>query len=736
MTAALAKKSIVMAVGLLLVILTIAVATTPPQMINYQGRLTSPTGTPFTGNKLMKFTLYNGSDIAVWNSGFFAVACTDGLFTVTLGAPGQPNMPASIFSDTAVTLGITVDVDPEITPRTKLTSQPYAFHALVADTAEVAKSFPDNSVTSAKILDGTISFGDIGQNGAALNQIMKWNGTAWVAAIDETGGGGGGAYLPLAGGIMTGPITSTGNPEIAMGKANFGTNNFNPGYSAFVAGTSDTALVDYTTVIGGYGNCAPSSYAIVAGGYRNTADGLASFVTGYHNYAAGYASVTGGANNIASGFASTIGGGEIDTAAGYYAVVAGGIANVALDSAAAVCGGNGNRATGKYSFVGGGGGIPLSTANNAMGRNSVVTGGMTNTAMGDYSAVGGGAENTSRSDYACISGGQANDASNSWAHIGAGFGNHASGLYSFIGGGAYNRAPGNYSVVAGGGSGEDTNSAQGRYSTISGGRGNSTHNDASTVGGGAFNNASGAYSTIGGGGGWQMADSNSASGAYSTISGGTKNIASGERSTVGGGYANRTTGFASVAPGGEGNYANGAWSFAAGYDASADHEGSFVWSDHGGGYFNSSAANEFSVRAIGGTRIYSGWYGSASGVFLAPGSSAWVSISDSTAKRNIRPVDGEEILSKLAQLPVSRWSYKAQDSNIEHIGPMAQDFYALFGIGESDTTISTIDPAGIALAAIKELNERNQELENQNADLQRQLDELRQMIEMYLSGKQ
>jgi hypothetical protein len=203
---------------------------------------------------------------------------------------------------------------------------------------------------------------------------------------------------------------------------------------------------------------------------------------------------------------------------------------------------------------------------------------------------------------------------------------------------------------------------------------------------------------------------------------GEYNTAAGNFSTIGGGTQNLAAGFGSTVPGGLGNHAYADYSFAAGSNAAADHIGSFLWSDYSFSDFHSSAINEFSVRASGGTRIYSNSALSA-GVTLAAGASAWASVSDSTVKRNIRPVDGAEILAKLEKLPVSRWSYKSQDPSIEHIGPMAQDFYALFGIGESDTTISTIDPSGISLAAIKELARRNSELQSRVNKLTEQVGE-------------
>ncbi len=56
-------------------------------------------------------------------------------------------------------------------------------------------------------------------------------------------------------------------------------------------------------------------------------------------------------------------------------------------------------------------------------------------------------------------------------------------------------------------------------------------------------------------------------------------------------------------------------------------------------------------------------------------------------------------------MPISTWNYKAQDDSIRHMGPMAQDFNAAFGLGVSDKLIDTIDPDGVALAAIQGLNE-------------------------------
>jgi hypothetical protein len=40
------------------------------------------------------------------------------------------------------------------------------------------------------------------------------------------------------------------------------------------------------------------------------------------------------------------------------------------------------------------------------------------------------------------------------------------------------------------------------------------------------------------------------------------------------------------------------------------------------------------------------------------------------------------------------------------MGPVAQDFRAAFGLGDSDKTITTVDADGVALAAIQGLNQK------------------------------
>jgi len=102
----------------------------------------------------------------------------------------------------------------------------------------------------------------------------------------------------------------------------------------------------------------------------------------------------------------------------------------------------------------------------------------------------------------------------------------------------------------------------------------------------------------------------------------------------------------------------------------------------------------------------------------------FVSASDRNQKTNLQPVDPREVLDRVAALPIAEWSFK-QDAGTRHVGPMAQDFRAAFGLGTDDKHIATVDADGVALAAIQGLN---QKLEEKNAALEKRVDELTALL--------
>jgi hypothetical protein len=66
-------------------------------------------------------------------------------------------------------------------------------------------------------------------------------------------------------------------------------------------------------------------------------------------------------------------------------------------------------------------------------------------------------------------------------------------------------------------------------------------------------------------------------------------------------------------------------------------------------------------------------------------------------------VDTGAILETLMSIPITTWSYNGQSADIRHMGAVAQDFYAAFGIGEDDRHITTVDADGVAFASIQGL---------------------------------
>jgi trimeric autotransporter adhesin len=72
-------------------------------------------------------------------------------------------------------------------------------------------------------------------------------------------------------------------------------------------------------------------------------------------------------------------------------------------------------------------------------------------------------------------------------------------------------------------------------------------------------------------------------------------------------------------------------------------------------------------------------------------------------KENIRSIDSRSVLASVATMPISQWQMKSDPAGRNHIGPMAEDFYAAFGLGDSDKYIAQGDAQGVALASIQGL---------------------------------
>ena len=266
--------------------------------------------------------------------------------------------------------------------------------------------------------------------------------------------------------------------------------------------------------------------------------------------------------------------------------------------------------------------------------------------------------------------------------------------------------PAHASVIAGGTRNQIIDNGVSRpvFATISGGYDNRNYAYFGVVGGGLANVAgqvgSSAYgASVGGGFG------NSAYRDYATVAGGAANLA--------GTYA--------TVPGGDRNWAAGDFSLAAGRFASSTidaagtivHHGTFIWGDSDGNgaspeRFFSSANDQFAVRARGGVafRVVS-TTSAATGAgcsLPAGGAASWSCSSDRNLKESILAISPKAVLAKVSTLPLSTWQFKG--TSRRHLSPMAQDFWAAFGLGENDTNITSSDVSGVALAAVQGLNQK------------------------------
>jgi hypothetical protein len=215
------------------------------------------------------------------------------------------------------------------------------------------------------------------------------------------------------------------------------------------------------------------------------------------------------------------------------------------------------------------------------------------------------------------------------------------------------------------------------------------------------------------------------SGNYSAVLGGFSHVVSGDFGAVLAGHTNKATAHYAVVLGGQDNNANAPYSFVMGYNGitTSNATGSFVFSDSSTGQFGSGQPNEFLVGATGGIGLYTSKV-YASGCKIAPGGGQWNCFSSRDGKADVAAIDPVDVLDRVVALPISTWRYRGEDGRIRHLGPMAQDFHAAFGLGEDNASIGVLDGSGVALAAIQGLHAQLRERDAAIAALRAQVDAL------------
>jgi hypothetical protein len=159
-------------------------------------------------------------------------------------------------------------------------------------------------------------------------------------------------------------------------------------------------------------------------------------------------------------------------------------------------------------------------------------------------------------------------------------------------------------------------------------------------------------------------------------------------------------------------------------------QGTFIWSDGSAtasvDTFRNVANNEFAARATGGFRFRTNLAGTT-GCNLPSGSGVFNCTSSRATKENFLTVSGADVLSRLKGIEVSIWNYISEGRTVRHMGPMAEDFFNAFQLGTGNTSIGVQDLTGVSLAAIKELDQRTNELRQKTAEVEQLRDEVNQL---------
>ena len=141
---------------------------------------------------------------------------------------------------------------------------------------------------------------------------------------------------------------------------------------------------------------------------------------------------------------------------------------------------------------------------------------------------------------------------------------------------------------------------------------------------------------------------------------------------------------------------------------------------------NGSGANEMQISSGGDVTI----------------GGSLTELSDVNMKENFEFVDPLEVLDRVSDLPISTWNYIRDEDSVRHMGPMAQDFAAAFGLGKTTTGITSVDINGVMMAAIQGLNHRIQEKEaalNEKeetiSNLEKRLADLERMVQNLAGNK-
>jgi hypothetical protein len=636
-----------------------------------------------------------------------------------------------------------------LVPRTAVTPTPYALGAVAALA---------NSVTGTSIVDGSVQAGDLATAAVGTAQVnpaqvqRRVTGTCAASqgmqsiAQDGTvvcGTFGSGTITGVTAGTGLSGGGTSGGVTLGIANGGVGTAQINPAQvQARVTGAC--AAGQYVRQVNQDGTVACGTDATGTAGWSLTGNAGTNPATNFigtidaqpfeirANAVRGLriepsvavasggpitANVVAGSrvNSVASdAVGATIGGGGTADYFGQpspnrvfanYGVVAGGTGGTAgtegsaqASAGAAVLGGLGNSASGATSTVAGG------IINLASGSDSVVAGGRENVASATSATIGGGRLNRAIANFSTIGGGQSNGAAANHASVAGGFGNCAGGVASYAGG---------TSALVRVGIGHGT-SLLGACATanvsgdLDGDEGTFVWADATGV---PLDSTGPNQFIVRAAGGVGINTNTPAAGSALTVAGPT---------SLGGQVDIATSGALSF--GSQTRQMLNLWGPAA-YGIGVQADTMYLRSGNNFAWFRDGSHSDATLAPGAGGSVLMTLTASPGTVATSGFARAqsFVSTSDRAVKTGFEAVDPLDVLARVVALPLSRWTYRNAPGQW-HIGPVAQDFFAAFGLGGDDRTIAMVDGDGVALAAIQGLNAR---LEAENAALRADLDALR-----------
>jgi hypothetical protein len=677
----------------------------------YQGRLNDGAN-PATGTYDLRFTIYDalaGGSVSGGPTTNSATGVTNGLFTVSL------DFGVGVFTGGGRWLEIAVRTNgaggfTPLLPRQALASTPYA-------------------ITAGNVVSGGLAPGAYASAVSFGNPANSFSGSF----------AGNGANVTNVNATALGGLASSnfwqlgGNSGTVAGSQFLGTADNQP-LELRVNGRRALRLepapdAQYVT----------NTINVIAGSPVNTvAPGIhAATIAGGGMETDGY---TAYPNSVTADFA-TVGGGLLNTASGGGAIVAGGLNNIGAATVSTVSGGSGNWSYAAYGTIGGG------NANIIWGGNS------------DSSTIGGGENNQIQGYQATIPGGVNNFATNNSFAAGVNAKAYHPGAFVWADRSGLDFAStgtNQFLIRAIGGVGINTNNPAGAALNVNGtvtatgfsgsGAGLTGLNAAQISGTLPSAALSGTYSSVvtfnnaansftGNGSGLSSLNAASLSGAVPsaalTVVPAANLTGAVPPATLTSVPAGNLTGSiadarlsANVALLTGSQTFSGAKTFGGEIAATSGVRinNTNLWfkgdANHGLGWYGNGKPFAGASNTIDGPVLF-GYTGGALGTsqfgtehIAVLWSATSVTVngtfnnnSDRNSKERFAPVSPADILLRVAQLPVSEWSYQA-DAATRHIGPMAQDFYAAFSVGTDERHIAPIDEGGVALAAIQGLNDK------------------------------